>query len=219
MSTSFYVYAARERIPTFREVLHLAQLRINWYLTGQDLPKDLRDRVRLTVRLFSDDDENRPLPIHLEGPCWWPSTAYAWFEVGGLAGGTDAYAGTREDSPEDFEDFDGVLADLSKNRELARDLPLAEAMGTGHVWTFRRSVGQPCLVHVAYGFLAAALAELTDGFLDSWDCGWDASLPCGWFPFLGRYLRPAHTLDPLVRKRAEDIIAGLRGELLTLPRA
>ena len=44
---------------------------------------------------------------------------------------------------------------------------------TGFYWTFRRSAGQPAIVNLAYGLIAAAFAELVKGFIFSDDGAWD----------------------------------------------
>src|SRR5690348_5400769 len=99
MSTVFDVFPTRDYVPTFRELLAVASGHLNNFLRDYGVKRP----VRLSVGLRSNDESSRVLPIDLNGPCWWPSTQYAWFNVAGIAGGTDAYADElRADDPDDL---------------------------------------------------------------------------------------------------------------------
>jgi hypothetical protein len=63
--------------------------------------------------------------------------SYLFIRIDGVPGGTDGYF---------------------RRRELVR-----RCRSVGHTWWFRRSAGQPAIINLAYGFVAAALGELTDG--------------------------------------------------------
>jgi hypothetical protein len=90
---------------------------------------------------------------------------------------------------------------------------IERCLGSPHHWLLRRSAGQPILVVLAWGMLGVALAELTDGVIDSGEAGpWDwAHLPATASEFLSWYLRP-EAFDPrdlstfaMVSKWAEEL--------------
>jgi len=88
MSTTFDVFPSRDDVPTFRALLDVASAHLNTFLADHSV----RREVALTVELRTTDDASRNLLTDLDGPCWWPSSQYAWFTVPGVPGGTDAYA-------------------------------------------------------------------------------------------------------------------------------
>lgn len=210
MSTVFDVFPSSDHIPSFRGLLDLASGHLNGFLRDYGVERP----VRLSVGLRSNDEASRVLPIDLDGPCWWPSNQYAWFFVPGVAGGTDAYADEmRADDPDDLGR--SILTDEitgPKAVELA-DV-IQRSLAVGRYWGFRRSAGQPAVVNVAYGLIAASLAELTDGIVHSIDCAWDyCLLPARPADFLSWYFRPERANDPERKEWAERCIRHLPEEL------
>ena len=63
----------------------------------------------------------------------------------------------------------------------------------GFYWAFRRSAGQPAVINLSYGLIAAAFAELSNGFVFSDDGAWDyASFPTNANRFLENYFDPQY---------------------------
>ena len=205
MSTVFDVFPTKEFIPSYRELLGLATTHVNDFLRSYaiEIP------IKLAVGLRSNDDESRVLPIDLDGPCWWPQNQYAWFHVPDLAGGTDAYADPLGDLGTSIltEEIRGESA--AAFGELIR-----QALLVGRYWSFRRSAGQPAIINIAYGIIAASLAQLTDGFIFSIDGAWDHRLlPARPSDFLRWYFRPEMTEDEGKREWAHRCIQSLPDEL------
>jgi hypothetical protein len=87
----------------------------------------------------------------------------------------------------------------------------AASNGMGHYWEFRRSAGQPGIVSVGYGFLAAALQSMTHGFIASFDGAWDEQrFPATADDFLSWYFRPEKAIDPEIKVWAERTLGWLR---------
>jgi hypothetical protein len=79
--------------------------------------------------------------------------------VDDVGGGTDAYY--CDDADEINEVWSGEFDDP---KCLRLEPLIRECVQIGHYWSFRRSMGQPGIVNLAYGLIAGSLAALTDGF-------------------------------------------------------
>lgn len=59
----------------------------------------------------------------------------------------------------------------------------------GYLWQIKRTVGQPAVVSLFYGFVAMAIAQETDGFIYSDDGAWSYELfPTEWKNLYSEYL-------------------------------
>jgi hypothetical protein len=210
MSKVFDVFPSRADLPSYRELLAIASGHLNGFLWDYGIERP----VRLSVGLRSNDEASRVLPIDLDGPCWWPATQYAWFSVPGVDGGTDAYANEmRAHDPDDLGR--GILTDeISGGKAVEFADPIRRSLLVGRYWGFRRSAGQPAVINVAYGMIAASLAELTDGIVHSIDGAWDHRLlPARPADFLSWYFRPERTDVPEWKGWAEQCIRQLADEV------
>lgn len=90
----------------------------------------------------------------------------------------------------------------------------------GVVLEVARSAGQPILASLATGFVAAALAELSEGVIYSDDGAWDPSLfPCLPSTFLASFMNPrAAGLTERYRRLAQDRILEMPGDLTLFSR-
>jgi hypothetical protein len=147
------------------------------------------------------------VPFDPAGPAWWADDCYAWFQVPGVAGGTDAYAWTFDEVRREC-----VASVAAEHPEFA-DMTAA-ALRVGRYWMFRRSAGQPAIINIAYGQLAGSLAELTGGFVHSEDGAWNYKrLPARPDRFLATYFRPELNPDWENYNWARDCIGRLPEEL------
>ncbi|GFN34084.1 hypothetical protein [Paenibacillus xylaniclasticus] len=128
-------------------------------------------RVRFGEQHISLNDKS------LDTAAW--SDEYAWFYVvpSEDGGGTDAYYKFVDDLTVDIWDDYGKYGDTYAD--------VRRSLAIGHYWIFRRSMGQPAIINLAFGVLASALAELTEGYLFSDDGAWQ-----------GRPIR-SYDFDPL----------------------
>src|SRR5262249_44106569 len=150
-----------------------------------------------------------PVPFSLSGPARWGKDTYAWFMVGEVPGGTDAYFD--DDEAKIQQIWDGAFDDPRCKRI---EPLIRECISTGHRWWFRRSIGQPAIINVAYGLMAASLAALTDGFVTSDDSAWDwQRLPALPDEFLSWYFRPEKAIEENFREWSERCIGFLAEEL------
>lgn len=205
MSTTFQVYPATTRIPSFAELLNLSTRRLREFLQEVGVPRMPTVRVAIGQKGTHADQ-----PLDLTAPAIWPEDCYAWFTVPPIEGGTDAYVGKVEEL-----DYN-LLAEAPRVAQQERPLPHAasEYLAQGNYWTFRRSVGQHATIAVAYGLIAASFAELTDGILYSGNGGWDFQrFPATADEFFTWYFRPALALEEEYREWAERCIGHLAEEL------
>jgi hypothetical protein len=196
LSTAFDVFPRSDRIPAFTELLSCASGHLSSFL--REVHVTASPRVSVQLHQMKPD---RVLPADLSSPAKWNMDQYAWFIVPPVTGGTDAYF-QRAESYWSEED----VAINPRRAEVADS-----CRRYGYRWSFRRSASQPATVNLAYGLIAASLAELTDGLIDSRDGAWDtARLPATAEEFFTWYMRPELALEPNHAHWAARCIAGLR---------
>ncbi|TYP78229.1 hypothetical protein [Paenibacillus methanolicus] len=158
MSTTFQVYPTTANIPRLTELLELANEKLHAFLRSLELEITPVIGVRIGEATI-ESGSSSTLTAR------WDAD-YAWFFVTPSedGGGSDAYFSTVDELVNDmwkeYEDKEGPYAEVFKS------------LSIGHYWELRRSVGQPAIINATYGFLAAALAELTNGFIYSDDGAW-----------------------------------------------
>lgn len=94
-----------------------------------------------------------------------------------------------------------MLTSLVKAKKL-HDI-IRTSMEIGYYWSFRRSAGQPGIINLSYGLIAASLAKITDGFIYTDDGAWDYNcFPASADDFLSWYFKPEFA----VRKQDNDLV-------------
>lgn len=157
MSTTFDVYPRTNQLPSFAAIVDRSTVELHRFLASVGI--GARPPVHLRVQRCEDDSH---VPFALNAPARWGKDTYAWFMVGEVAGGADAYFD--DDQGAIQERWDGGFDDPRYKR---LEPLIRECIATGHRWWFRRSAGQPAIINVAYGLMAASLAAITDGFITS----------------------------------------------------
>ena len=204
MSTTFEVYPRTRELPSFAELVDSSTRELHAFLDSVGVGA----RPRIDVRLQRRSDHAHQA-FTLRDPLRWDAETYAWFMVGDVAGGTDAYFD--DDASGIAERWRGELED-PKCRRL--EPLLSECVGVGHRWWFRRSAGQPGIVSLAYGLIAGSLAAITGGFVYSDDSAWDwERMPARPEEFLKFYFRPDQALEPDFQSWSRECIAQLAAEL------
>lgn len=158
MSTTFEVYPTNSYIPKMTELVALANEKLHAFLNPLELTVTPVIQARIGDT-FIDGTSS------IQWTAQW-EVQYAWFFVSPSndGGGSDAYYNTvDEDIVEIWEEYEDAGE---------RYTEVLKSLSIGHYWTFRRSAGQPAVINLAYGFLAAALAEMTDGYIFSDDGAW-----------------------------------------------
>lgn len=164
MSTTFEVYPGNKEIPSFSEVLYQTEIAVNSYLSSINISK----KIMLNVEIQSISEHIKK-PFKLTDKMIWDDSLYAWFYIKGIPGGTDAYFYLHNTIDTDF-----LKDELTNNPNFQKYRNIIdENIKIGYNWTFRRSTGQPAIIALCYGFLAATLAKFTNGIIYTDDGAWD----------------------------------------------
>jgi hypothetical protein len=204
MSTTFEVYPGIPEIPTFRAIIERSTMELHRFLESIHLTA----RPPIEVHLQACED-NRRLPLFLDQQAVWGRDAYAWFSVGEVPGGTDAYFD--DDVNKILEFWDN---ELENPKYATIESTIRACARVGHYWWFRRSIGQLATTNLAYGLIAGSMASLTNGIVYSMDSAWDwQRMPATADDFLRWYFRPEHALKEDFREWSQQCINRLASEL------
>lgn len=203
MSTTFEVYPATDHVPTFRQLLDRSNIELKRFLTSVSIDQSPQIYVRVNTH-----KTHETVALDLDDPLCWTEGTYAWFYVDDVPGGTDAYYRCIEDKR-----FVEELL-LEPARGEANRPRIRACAAQAHYWSFRRSAGQPAIINLAYGLLAASLAELTSGLVTSSDSAWDwTRMPATAEEFFKFYFVPDQALTDEFRALAKDCIRRIPEEL------
>jgi len=212
MSTTIEVIPVSTQGISFGAVLAKATERINERLTALGI----QQRVELKVDVHKRD-ESVVREVAAQDPFVWSDDEYAWFSIRGIAGGTDAhmYALERADlEPDEPWWYIRYISEYNKDiPDLAARFEQAKQVNTRIC--FRRSAGQPGIIALSYGLIAASVAELTDGILWSDDGAWSIkNFPAEHKGFFEWYFVPERALSDEDRDWADRCLKGIRETLL-----
>ena len=164
MSTNLYVYPGKEYMPSFAELLDISNKKINDFLTNLGGVRS----VIVDVDVHKNKDHSQ-FKFDVNDKLIWNDDSYAWFFIHGVGGGTDSYY--YKITELDKETWKEEIETNIKAQQLQDTI--IRSLSIGYHWSFRRSAGQSGIINLAYGLIAASLAEITDGFLYSDDGAWD----------------------------------------------
>jgi len=169
MSTVFCVYTTTSTIPSFNEVLTLS----NKYLVEILKKHRIYDDYLIDVCII-DEQTDEVVPLDKSSPAVWSiDNQYAWFTVNEQPGGCDAYVNNFSD----YSNFEQWYIDFIDDTQVkVCKSKLKECFESGLYWEFRRSAGQPAIINLSYGLIAAAFTELTNGLIYSDDGAWDYAI-------------------------------------------
>lgn len=187
MSMTFDVFPGTSDIPLISQVLRKSNRYINDYLMRMGIDR----QITLQCGLHTTGDMHMQ-STYPDDRLSWTEDQYAWFFVDGVAGGADCYFWHHSDI-----DKQGWQEDLcSEKYSFTMKQRMQGCIANNHYWNIRRSAGQPAIIVLAYGMVAAAIASETHGLVYSGDGAWDYdSLPAEASDFLQHYFRPEMTTD------------------------
>lgn len=205
MSTTFEIYPQTISIPTFAEVVDLTSHKIHHFLKDYGITSDFV----LTAELRTKEPDILHTNELTSTSFLWTDDQYAWFRIRNIPGGIDAYFWNLDDLNREYW---GELLQQDRFRPHTELIKLC--LVNGYFWSFRRSAGQPAVVTLSQGLLAAALAELTNGFIFTDDGAWDYKrFPATAKEFSEWYFQPKMALGDNQRRWAEKCIAHIPIEL------
>lgn len=99
----------------------------------------------------------------------------------------------------------------NNNRAYSLREQIIANLNLGYSWNVKRTMGQPAIVSLYYGYLAIAIAILTDGIIYSDDGAWDYSrLPIEGKNFQKEYLKIENIDDTIVKDNVKKWITELK---------
>jgi hypothetical protein len=212
MSTTIDVIPVSTMEITFGDVLAKATGRINERLAALGLAGHVDLQVNVHKR-----DESVVREVAAPDLFVWTDDEYAWFSIKGIAGGTDAYMDALERADIESDEPWWYIRYISEYNTDIPDLAerLEQAKLVNKRISFRRSMGQPGIIALSYGLIAASVAELTNGILWSDDGAWSIKrFPADHKGFFDWYFVPELALRDDDRDWAERCLAGIPEDLL-----
>jgi hypothetical protein len=211
MSTTFDVFPSTPYIPTFEEVISLSEAKLHNFLL--EIGVDKKPQVK--VEVYTQDPDT-VTSTDVRALAKWVKSNYAWFTIDSVIGGTDVYFHNLDDENKEMRKIqEEVKVEIFQARS-ANEMGEERIKGClqqKHSWSFRRSIGQPGMVNLAYGFIASAFAELTNGVIFSDDGAWDYKrFPALHSEFDSWYFRPHLALDEGKAEWAEQCINSIKAE-------
>lgn len=204
LSTTFHVYPGNRHIPSLGEVLELTHAQLSRYLSSIGI----RKQFSIVVQLH-EIESHRKVDFNPTDKMTWDEKCYAWFFVHDIQGGTDVYFNRNQ--PSEFEIWEDEIS-TNPNAKKMKD-KIRASLEIGHHWNFRRSAGQPAIIALSYGLLAASVAKLTDGFIYSDDGAWDyAMFPAKSDDFFNWYFNPNLALSENDRDFSRQCINSIIAE-------
>lgn len=198
MSMSFEVFPTKQMFPECDEIIKYSLKLFNEFLKKEKISLD----IAVKVRELSVDNQVKTEPISLVSD----QNCYTVFDV--------AQEGEIYVFYHRTEELDKVFwnEELQTNRNAQKLKQNIEAnLKLGYSWSIKRTMGQPAIVSLYYGYLAIAIADLTDGIIYSDDGAWDYTL----LPIEGKimkdmYLDVEQIKDITVKENIKKWIQSMR---------
>lgn len=176
MSMSFEVFPTHDYIPNNDEITLLSQKYLIDYLKNQNIDIDIRI-VNRTYCLEEDGALNSKNLVNNE-------KSYQSFIINEI-GQVTIFYNKLDNLSKDFWKDELVYNSRAKQLENLID----RSIELGYSWSIKRTMGQPSIIGLYYGFLAISIAKLTGGIIYSDDGAWDYEyLPITAKDFENQYL-------------------------------
>lgn len=203
MSTSFEVFPTKRTIPRCDEISEYSVRLFDEFMQKEKIACD----VKLTIREVTVDGKQNLSSVNLS-PVNLTSKeeCYTVFNINGKG---EIYVFYHELGEIDTEAWNEEMP-LNKNAQRIEENIYA-SLEMGHSWSIKRTMTQPAIACVFYGYLAIAIAILTEGIIYSDDGAWDYScLPVMGSIFRDEYLDLNKVKDTVVKENIERWIEGLK---------
>lgn len=160
MSISFEIFPITKKIPKCEEVIEYSINLFNGFIQNENIVYD----IKCKVTEVSFDNKECIKPVFLTSS----EEKYTIFNVNEEG---EIYVFYDKISKIDEEFWDEEV----KINENARfmEKKIWDNFKVGYSWRVKRTMGQPAVVNLYYGYLVIAIAVLTEGILYSDDGAWD----------------------------------------------
>lgn len=206
MSTTFDVLPGTRYVPTVEQVVSGTELLLHNFLLGHRITTQYR--LRFEILKEQRHEVYRPTVLNWMGKkrkveplserrtpsgsdaFLWGKDEYGWLTMEDVRGGCDCYV---EEPLQPWDEScwsDEFLKLQTSGRPF---IPIDAMYKNDREWSFRRSAGQPAIINVVYGLLAAQVAKLTEGVIYTIDGAWRSDkLPAYADDFVQFYFQPDH---------------------------
>lgn len=191
MSTNFEIFPTGSKIPDCKSVIDYSVNLLNKFLRDNKIIKN----IDVTAKEVTNEIDDGICPQYLA----LNENNYTVFNVNNEG---EAYVHYYKNSQIDKKFWTEEIS-INKNAQSLKDKIYAN-MELGYSWSVKRTMGQPAIVSLYYGYLAIAIAVLTNGIIYSDDGAWDYSrLPVDGKDFEREYLNIENVTDIQVRENVK----------------
>ena len=202
MSTNFFVYPTKKDLPKCEDIIEYSVRLFNMFLHKENINYKIHVDVR-EISLNNSEINFKPASLIST------ENLYLAFRLNDEG---EAYVFYHQLTELDEEVWDEEMEDNKKAQVLQK--MIYENRDIGYHWSVKRTMGQPAAVNIYYGYLAIAIAVLTDGFIYSDDGAWDyASFPVRGSDFEEEYLNINAIEDVNVKENITNWLNGLREKI------
>ena len=198
MSMSFEIFPTTKKKPKCDEIIKYSVQLFTEFLKK----KKISQGIDITTREVTADNEVYINPISLV-------LKENYHTVFNLNGEGEVYVFYHE-----LSDLDKVFwnEEIQENKNAQSMKEKIDAnLEIGYSWSVKRTMGQPAIVNLYYGYLAIAIAILTDGIIYSDDGAWDYSrLPIEGKDFKTEYLNIEYISDVMVKDNVKKWLGKLK---------
>ena len=162
-STNFDIIPIETDQISFQDVLQLSEKHINTFLNRMGI----LSTIQLRINAYEDK-------IDLDSTfAWLGTTKDIWFELDGIEGeiSVDCYP-IHQHSTNSWR-LDAYLQKEKQNKTIPDfDKKIEQSKQLSHFWSLSCDSQELGIIHLSYGLLAASIAELTGGFIDTSNGAW-----------------------------------------------
>ncbi len=160
MSISFEIFPTTKKIPKCEEVNEYSINLFNGFIQNENIVYD----IKCKVTEVSFDSKKCKKPVFLTSN----EEKYTIFNIN-EEGEIYVFYDKIEKIDEEFWNEEIKINENARFMEKK----IWDSLKTGYSWRVKRTMGQPAVVNLYYGYLAIAIAVLTEGILYSDDGAWD----------------------------------------------
>ena len=199
MSMSFDIFPTNTYIPKYEELKNLSQEMLKDYFAKENIDIDIFLEFN-TKDIVSGKNINCDSLITNE-------KEYSSFSINGIGESLIFY---RKITDIDKEFWKEEIELNHKANELKEKIE--RNIKLGYMWNVKRTMNQPAIINIYYGFLAIAIAILTNAILYSDDGAWDYhSFPIGAEQFRMEYLNLYNLQDKNIKEYIKKCLYSLKG--------
>lgn len=175
MSKTYEVYPTTSYIPSKEEIGKLAEKYLNTFLEKENIKEEYKQKLKVTNSTLRFSDKNY---VNRENICM-VDTEYDAYNLN-IKEGNAIFVFFHKFTQLDIEVLEETLVNTNYENEFEKIVNLS------YTWTVKRTAWQPVLSNILYGFIAIAIAELTDGIIYSGDGAWNIEI----FPIKAKEFLP-----------------------------